>query len=379
MEKRFVITGGAGFIGSAVVRQLLRRTPHHVLVVDKLTYAGSSDTIQAVRNDPRFKFWRADICDFTVVQEVFHTFRPDVVLHLAAETHVDRSIDGPGAFVQTNIHGTFVLLQAALRYWNGLKGDAHDAFRFHHVSTDEVFGSLGATGVFTEESPYRPNSPYAATKAASDHLVRAWHHTYGLPVIVSNCSNNYGPFQFPEKLMPMVILNALGGRAIPVYGRGANVRDWLYVDDHADALVQIAEKGRVGYGYNVGANCERTNLDVVRQICQTLDQLLPDQSCGPRERLIEFVPDRPGHDFRYATDTSRMRNELGWAPVESFESGVRKTVSWYLDNREWWDRIWRQTYQGQRLGLGRVVPPRDTVACAGAGNSRGVFWPGHES
>jgi dTDP-glucose 4,6-dehydratase len=351
--KNFLVTGGAGFIGSALVRFLIHHTSYQVLTVDKLTYAGTLGALQPVRNDARFRFARADICDAAEMYNVFRTFEPDAVVHLAAETHVDRSIDAPAPFVQTNVQGTFVLLQAAVAYWSALHGSRRDRFRFHHVSTDEVFGSLGAAGSFSEESQYRPTSPYAASKAASDHLVRAWHHTYGLPVVLSNCSNNFGPFQFPEKLVPTVIVRALAGKPIPVYGAGANVRDWLYVDDHARALLQIAENGHVGQSYNVGANCERTNLEMVRQICRTLDEVVPPSSAGPHERLIQHVADRPGHDFRYAVNADRVRRELGWAPRETFESGVRKTVRWYLDHRDWWERIPSAADAGERLGLGQ--------------------------
>jgi dTDP-glucose 4,6-dehydratase len=278
-------------------------------------------------------------------------FQPDVILHLAAESHVDRSIDGPAAFVETNVVGTFVLLQQALGYWRALPKSKAEGFRFLHVSTDEVFGSLGAHGQFSEDSPYRPNSPYSASKAASDHLVRAWHHTYGLPVLISNCSNNFGPCHFPEKLIPLIILNALEGKLLPVYGKGENVRDWLYVEDHARALLAIAERGRVGQSYNVGADCERANIAVVRAICALMDELAPD-AIGPRERLITFVADRPGHDLRYAMDARKLREELGWAPQETFESGLRKTVEWYLTNRPRWERIRTQVYRGERLGAG---------------------------
>jgi dTDP-glucose 4,6-dehydratase len=280
------------------------------------------------------------------------SFRPEVVMHLAAESHVDRSIDGPGAFIQTNVVGTYTLLQAALGYWQSLSGPSRDAFRFHHISTDEVFGSLGAEGYFTENTAYDPRSPYSASKAASDHLVRAWHHTFGLPVVVSNCSNNYGPFHFPEKLIPLVILNALEGKPLPVYGDGSNVRDWLYVEDHARALLLIAERGRVGESYNVGGHNEKTNLEVVRTICAILDEIAPDARIGSRERLITFVKDRPGHDHRYAIDPAKIGCDLGWRPQETFETGLEKTVRWYLDNPSWWQRIRSGVYQGQRLGAG---------------------------
>ena len=349
MPKRFLVTGGAGFIGSAVVRHALAATDHHVLVVDKLTYAGNLDSLATVKDHPRFRFVRADIADAAAMKAALRDFGPDVILHLAAESHVDRSIDGPAAFVQTNVVGTFVLLQQALAYWRALARAKADGFRFHHVSTDEVFGSLDAYGQFSEESPYRPNSPYSASKAASDHLVRAWHHTYGLPVLISNCSNNFGPCHFPEKLIPLTILNALEGKPLPVYGKGENVRDWLYVEDHARALLLIAERGRVGESYNVGANCERSNIAVVRAICALMDELAPD-AVGPRERLVTFVADRPGHDLRYAIDARKLRVELGWTPQETFESGLRKTVEWYLTNRPWWERIRTEVYRGERLG-----------------------------
>jgi dTDP-glucose 4,6-dehydratase len=349
--KRILVTGGAGFIGSAVVRHLLMATDHDVLVVDKLTYAGNLDSLSEVRQNSRFKFVRADIADAATMRQVFTGFRPDVVMHLAAESHVDRSIDGPADFIQTNVVGTFVLLQQALAHWRYLPSRQAEHFRFHHVSTDEVFGSLGADGLFDEETAYRPNSPYAASKAASDHLVRAWYRTYGLPVVLSNCSNNYGPYHFPEKLIPLTILNALEGKPLPVYGRGENVRDWLYVEDHARALLLIAERGRVGHGYNVGGNCERSNIAVVRAICALMDEFVPD-SVGPRQRLIEFVTDRPGHDLRYGIDARKIRQELGWEPQQSFETGLRKTVEWFLTNRPWWERIRSGIYRGERLGAG---------------------------
>jgi dTDP-glucose 4,6-dehydratase len=351
MPKRFLVTGGAGFIGSALVRHILAATGHDVLVVDKLTYAGNLDSLQSVKDHQSFRFVRADIADAVAVKAALADFKPDVIVHLAAESHVDRSIDGPAAFIETNVVGTFVLLQQALGYWRALPKAKAEGFRFHHVSTDEVFGSLDADGAFSEDSPYRPNSPYSASKAASDHLVRAWHHTYGLPVVISNCSNNFGPCHFPEKLIPLIILNALEGKPLPVYGKGENVRDWLYVEDHARALLLIAERGRVGDSYNVGANCERTNIAVVRAVCALMDELAPD-AVGPRERLITFVADRPGHDLRYAIDARKLRDELGWAPQESFESGLRKTVEWYLTNRPWWERIRSKVYRGERLGAG---------------------------
>ncbi|HEV2512362.1 dTDP-glucose 4,6-dehydratase [Bosea sp. (in: a-proteobacteria)] len=350
--KRYLVTGGAGFIGSAVVRHLIRQTPHQVLVVDKLTYAGNRDNLEPVSNDPRLAFLQADIGDVAAMRQAFAEFRPDIVMHLAAESHVDRSIDGPAAFIETNIVGSFVLLQEALRHWRLLPPAEQAGFRFHQISTDEVFGSLGEDGLFSETSPYQPNSPYSASKAASDHLVRAWHHTYGLPVVLSNCSNNYGPYHFPEKLIPLMILNALEGKALPVYGSGAQIRDWLHVEDHARALALIAESGRIGESYNVGGCAERSNLEVVKAICALMDELAPDAALGPRENLIRFVADRPGHDQRYAIDASKIERELGWRPQESFESGLRKTVAWYLGNREWWGRIRSGVYRGERLGAG---------------------------
>jgi dTDP-glucose 4,6-dehydratase len=351
MPKRFLVTGGAGFIGSAVVRHVLAATGHDIQVVDKLTYAGNLDSLQPVKDHPRFRFVRADIADAAAMKAALADFAPDIILHLAAESHVDRSIDGPAAFIETNVVGTFVLLQQALSYWRALPKAKAETFRFHHVSTDEVFGSLDALGAFSEDLPYRPNSPYSASKAASDHLARAWHHTYGLPVVISNCSNNFGPYHFPEKLIPLIILNALEGKPLPVYGKGENVRDWLYVEDHARALLLIAERGRVGDSYNVGANCERTNIAVVRAVCALMDELAPD-AVGARERLITFVADRPGHDLRYAIDARKLREELGWVPQETFESGLRKTVEWYLTNRSWWERIRSNVYRGERLGAG---------------------------
>jgi dTDP-glucose 4,6-dehydratase len=349
--KRFLVTGGAGFIGSAVVRRLIQATQHRVLVVDKLTYAGNLDSLGPVAANPRYEFVKADICDLAAMRDAIGRFRPDVIMHLAAESHVDRSIDSPGAFIETNVNGTFTLLRAALDHWRGLDEEARKAFRFHHISTDEVFGSLGAEGLFTEETPYQPNSPYSASKAASDHLVRAWHHTYGLPTVTSNCSNNYGPCHFPEKLIPLMILNALEGKPLPVYGKGDNVRDWLHVEDHARALILIAEQGVPGESYNVGGNAEKTNLEVVHAVCALVDELAPPLSGGPRTNLITYVTDRPGHDLRYAIDASKIRRELGWEPLETFESGLRKTVEWYLANRPWWERIRSGVYRGERLGV----------------------------
>jgi len=351
MAKRFLVTGGAGFIGSAVVRKLVRDTPHDVLVVDALTYAGNLDSLEPVANNPRYRFLQADIRDQGAMDAAVTSFRPDVIMHLAAESHVDRSIDGPAEFLSTNVTGTFTLLQAALGYWRNLDEAGREAFRFHHISTDEVFGSLGADGFFHEETPYQPNSPYSASKAASDHFVRAWRHTYGLPTVMTNCSNNYGPYHFPEKLIPLMIINALEGKPLPVYGKGDNVRDWLYVDDHAGALIEVATRGRVGESYNIGGWNERKNIDVVRAICALLDELAPDSAGGSRERLISWVSDRPGHDQRYAIDASKIERELGWKPKETFESGLRKTVEWYLANQQWWDRVRSGGYRGERLGL----------------------------
>lgn len=352
MGKRILVTGGAGFIGSAVVRRLIRETAHSVLVVDKLTYAGNLDSLAPVAGDPRYAFLRADVADAAAMAAALDGVEPDVVMHLAAESHVDRSIDGPDAFVQTNVVGTVRLLQAATAYWRRLPEPRRAAFRFHHVSTDEVFGSLGAEGAFTEASPYDPRSPYSASKAASDHFVRAWTHTYGLPTLVSNCSNNYGPFQFPEKLIPLVILNGIEGAPLPVYGRGENVRDWLFVEDHAAALLLAAFSGTPGETYCIGGGAERRNLDVVRAVCALLDEMAPDPRIGPREGLIRFVADRPGHDLRYAIDPAKAVRTLGWRPSESFESGLAKTVRWYLDNRDWWTRVRSGVYRGERLGLG---------------------------
>lgn len=351
MTKRFLVTGGAGFIGSAVVRRLIETTPHEVLVVDKLTYAGNLDSLAPVSDDPRFRFVRADIVEQGTMRLLFEEFSPDVVMHLAAESHVDRSIDGPGDFIQTNIVGTYSLLQAALAHWRSLPAARKSGFRFHHISTDEVFGSLGAEGLFREDTPYQPKSPYSASKAGSDHLVRAWHHTYGLPVVITNCSNNYGPYHFPEKLIPLAIIKALHGEAIPVYGTGANVRDWLHVEDHADALLLTAERGENGESYNIGGRNERTNLEVVQAICRLLDELAPDVAIGSRAKLISFVADRPGHDARYAIDASKVERELGWRARYNFDDGLRQTVQWYLDNRTWWERVRSGVYRGERLGV----------------------------
>lgn len=348
--RKIIVTGGAGFIGSSVVRALLSDGAE-VVNVDKLTYAGNLDSLDLVASNPRYSFFKLDICDREGVVRLFKSQDPDAIIHLAAESHVDRSIDGPAAFVQTNIVGTSVLLEAALDHWRGLDRSRRSRFRFHHVSTDEVYGSLGSEGLFSEESRYAPNSPYAASKAGSDHLVRAWYHTYGFPTLLTNCSNNYGPYQFPEKLIPLMIVRGLAGKPLPVYAKGENVRDWLYVEDHARALIAVLQHGRVGEVYNIGGNSQRRNIDVVTSVCDLLDEMLPNSHHRPHNRLITFVPDRPGHDARYAIDATKLSNELGWAPVESFESGLRKTVSWYLDNRAWWERILSGAYRTERLGL----------------------------
>lgn len=348
MARRVLITGGAGFIGSAVCRHLVRAGAE-VLNVDKLTYAGTLTSLNAVANAPNYSFLQADIGDQAAMEAAFAAFRPDQVMHLAAESHVDRSINGARAFIDTNIVGTFRLLEVARAYRDGLDGAGRDSFRFLHVSTDEVYGSLGADGLFTEETAYDPSSPYSASKAAADHLVAAWGRTYGLPVVISNCSNNYGPFHFPEKLIPLVILNALHGRLLPVYGAGDNVRDWLYVEDHARALDLIVAQGVVGRKYNVGGRNERRNIDVVRTICEILDRLRPQGA--PHARLITHVADRPGHDQRYAIDASRLERELGWRAAETFETGIEKTVRWYLDNEWWWRPLRDKVYAGERLGL----------------------------
>jgi dTDP-glucose 4,6-dehydratase len=351
MRDAVLVTGGAGFIGSALVTMLVRGHDTRVVTVDKLTYAGNLDSLADVANDPRHAFEQVDISDAPALRRVFETHRPRAVMHLAAESHVDRSIDGPADFIETNVVGTFTLLEEARRHWLALDGEARDRFRFLHVSTDEVFGSLGGTGRFDERTPYSPNSPYSASKAGSDHLVRAWHHTYGLPTLVTNCSNNYGPRQFPEKLIPLTILRALEGRSLPVYGRGENVRDWLYVEDHAAALVRVLDAGRVGETYAIGGDSERRNLDVVRAVCALLDELRPDARIGTHASLIEFVEDRPGHDLRYAIDASKIRTELGWRPSETFESGLRRTVEWYLANDEWTTRVRTGAYRLERLGV----------------------------
>jgi len=348
---RILVTGGAGFIGSALVRHLIGETSHEVLNLDKLTYAGLLSSLAPIDGNPRYRFVKGDICDAALVARLLAEFQPDVIAHLAAESHVDRSIDGPGEFIQTNLVGTFTMLNQALGYWRGLSEQRRTAFRFHHISTDEVFGSLGEDGFFTETTPYDPRSPYSASKAGSDHLVRAWGHTYGLPVLVTNCSNNYGPYHFPEKLIPLVIIRALAGEPLPVYGDGSNVRDWLYVEDHARALRAVFEHGRPGETYNVGGNSERRNLEVVETICATLDRLSPRADGKPYSSQITFVADRPGHDHRYAIDASKIRAELGWEPQARFEDGIERTVGWYLENRDWWGDILAGRYDTGRLGL----------------------------
>ncbi|MER9971835.1 dTDP-glucose 4,6-dehydratase [Mesorhizobium sp. M0060] len=351
----FLVTGGAGFIGSAVCRHLCGNPDHRVTNLDKLTYAGNLASLRAIETAHNYRFERADICDDRTVLKVMHRDRVDVVIHLAAESHVDRSIDGPGAFIETNIVGTYRLLNSALEYWRRLPSEKKSGFRFHHVSTDEVFGDLPFDGsVFTEQAPYAPSSPYSASKAASDHLVRAWHRTYRLPVVLSNCSNNYGPCQFPEKLIPLVILNALDEKPLPVYGAGSNVRDWLFVEDHARALAIIATRGVVGESYNVGGGSERSNMEVVEAICSILDDRRPRSGSRRYRDLIAFVADRPGHDRRYAIDASKIRLDLGWAPRETFAGGLAKTVDWYLQNEWWWGPIRRDHYTGERLGEARM-------------------------
>ena len=346
---KVIVTGGAGFIGSAVVRHLIGDVGVKVVNVDALTYAGNLDSVAMFEQHPNYRFVHADICDHPAMSALFRTEQPDAVMHLAAESHVDRSIDGPATFVTTNIVGTYTLLETARAYWSQLDTTRKSAFRFHHISTDEVFGSLGPTGAFSETTAYAPNSPYSASKASADHLVRAWHHTYGLPVVTTNCSNNYGPYHFPEKLIPLMILNALEGKPLPVYGAGTNVRDWLYVEDHARALWAVVTRGRVGEVYNIGGEAERTNIDVVKRICDLMDALAP--SDRSHHQLITYVADRPGHDARYAMDISKIRRELGWTPQETFEGGLRRTVEWYLANRPWWQKIRDRKYAGQRLGL----------------------------
>jgi dTDP-glucose 4,6-dehydratase len=351
MSLKILVTGGAGFIGSALVRHLIANSSHQILNVDALTYAGNLSSLDTVANSNRYAFAQADICDSDHVAELVKEFEPDIITHLAAESHVDRSIDGPSAFIQTNLVGTFSMLRVSLDYWRALPPERQTSFRFHHISTDEVFGALGEEGFFTEETAYDPRSPYSASKAGSDHLVSAWHHTYGLPTLITNCSNNYGPHHFPEKLIPLVIIKCLAGEPLPVYGKGDNVRDWLYVDDHVRALQAVFERGKVGESYMVGGRSERTNLAVVHTICDTLDRIKPRADGASYRAQISFVSDRPGHDFRYAIDASKLERELGWKPIESFESGMEKTIHWYLDNTSWWAAIQSGAYGGERLGL----------------------------
>lgn len=351
---KIIVTGGAGFIGSAVVRHIIEATHDEVMVIDKLTYAGNLESLASVSSNERYSFRQIDICDPTALATVFQDFQPDVVMHLAAESHVDRSIDGPAAFIETNIVGTYVLLEATRDYWSQLTSSEKESFRFHHISTDEVFGDLHDTeSLFTETTPYAPSSPYSASKASSDHLVRAWMRTYGLPTIVTNCSNNYGPYHFPEKLIPLVILNALEGKPLPVYGDGCQIRDWLYVEDHARALYTVVTEGEPGETYNIGGHNERKNIDVVKTICRLLDEIISDKpmQIDRFEELINYVTDRPGHDLRYAIDASKIERELGWTPAETFESGIRKTVEWYLANESWWQRVKDGSYSRERLGL----------------------------
>ncbi|VEI15377.1 dTDP-glucose 4,6-dehydratase 2 [Serratia plymuthica] len=352
--KRILVTGGAGFIGSAVVRHIIEATQDSVVVVDKLTYAGNLESLAVIADNERYSFEQVDICDRAALDRVFAQYRPDVIMHLAAESHVDRSIDGPAAFIETNVVGTYTLLEAARQYWQPLDAEKKQSFRFHHISTDEVYGDLhGTDDLFTETTPYSPSSPYSASKASSDHLVRAWLRTYGLPTIVTNCSNNYGPYHFPEKLIPLVILNAVAGKPLPVYGDGAQVRDWLYVEDHARALYQVVTEGVVGETYNIGGHNERKNIEVVHTICDLLEELALNKPQGVKKYrdLITYVKDRPGHDMRYAIDAGKIDRELGWRPQETFESGIRKTVSWYLNNETWWRRVQDGSYAGERLGL----------------------------
>lgn len=349
---KLLLTGGAGFIGSAVIRHVVKNLGWSVLNVDKLTYAGNLTSLREVEDSANYSFLQADICDFPTIRKAFDEFEPDYVMHLAAESHVDRSIDGPGEFVRTNVLGTASMLEAARDYWNNAPEERKNAFRFHLISTDEVYGSLGETGLFTEETPRDPRSPYSASKASADFLAMAWFHTYGFPAIISNCSNNYGPYHFPEKLIPLIILNALDRKPLPVYGKGENVRDWLYVDDHAKALVTVVTKGRLGETYNIGGRNERKNIDVVRTVCQILDELRPSSE-GSYLDLITFVADRPGHDLRYAIDASKLENELGWKAEENFDTGIKKTIEWYLNNEWWWKPIREAKYAGERLGVNK--------------------------
>ena len=349
---KVLVTGGAGFIGSAVVRHIIKNTQDEVLNIDKLTYAGNLESLAEVDQDPKYQFAQIDICDAEALTQAFLTFQPNLIMHLAAESHVDRSIDGPAEFITTNIVGTYTLLEVARKYWTQLNEQEKQQFRFHHISTDEVYGDLdGTDDLFTETTSYAPSSPYSASKASSDHLVRAWHRTYNFPVIVTNCSNNYGPYHFPEKLIPLVILNALDGKPLPVYGKGNQIRDWLYVEDHARALYKVVTEGEIGETYNIGGHNEKQNIEVVKTICKILDELKPQANHEAYDKLITFVKDRPGHDLRYAIDASKIANELGWKPKETFETGIRKTVEWYLNNMEWCRRVQDGSYQRERLGV----------------------------
>lgn len=353
-QMKVLITGGAGFIGSAVVRHIINDTLDSVINVDKLTYAGNLESLKSVESHKRYAFEQADICNRSEIDRILTVHQPDAIMHLAAESHVDRSIDGPAAFIETNIVGTYVLLEATRQYWNSLDDSRKSAFRFHHISTDEVYGDLeGTDDFFTEITPYSPSSPYSASKASSDHLVRAWLRTYGLPTLVTNCSNNYGPYHFPEKLIPLTILNALDGKALPIYGNGMQIRDWLFVEDHARALYKVMKEGEIGQTYNIGGHNEKANIEVVRTICSLMEELVPNKPAGVAhyEDLITYVTDRPGHDVRYAIDPSKIYRDLGWAPQETFESGIRKTVEWYLNNSEWWSRVLDGSYSRDRLGI----------------------------
>ena len=351
-KKNILITGGAGFIGSALVRNIIQKTEHSVINVDKLTYSGNLQSLESIEESKNYTFEQVDICDEKELHRVFKENQPDIVIHLAAESHVDRSIDSPRDFIQTNIFGTFILLEQSRNYWQSLEGNKKENFRFLYVSTDEVYGDLsGTSSFFTEESNYRPSSPYSASKASSDHLVRAWYRTYGLPILITNCSNNYGPYQFPEKLLPLMIQKALEGEPLPVYGDGKQVRDWLYVEDHCRAILEVLEKGEVGQVYNIGGHNEKTNMEVVHALCKILDEMVSDSPYRPHKNLIQHVTDRPGHDRRYAIDASKIQNHLGWKPQESFETGLQKTVRWYLDNKDWTERVQSGAYRGERLGL----------------------------
>ncbi len=350
---KILVTGGAGFIGSAVIRHIINNTSSSVINVDKLTYAGNLESLESIKDSDRYFFEQVDICDRNEVQRIFQQYQPNAVMHLAAESHVDRSIDGPGEFITTNVVGTYILLEEARSYFSLLDDMLERSFRFHHISTDEVYGDLGAEGLFTETTSYEPSSPYSASKASSDHLVRAWQRTYGLPTLITNCSNNYGPFHFPEKLIPLIILNALAGKPLPVYGDGSQIRDWLFVEDHARALYKVVTEGVVGETYNIGGHNERRNIDVVKTICGILEELVPNKPEGVNsyEDLITYVTDRPGHDVRYAIDASKIQHELNWVPEETFETGIRSTVEWYLNNENWWRRVLDGSYQGERLGV----------------------------